>query len=805
MLRSALLATVSVVILATGSTASAQTSPASANGTTLGEIVVTANRREQKLQDVGISVAAISGVQLRDKGLSSSTDLLQLTPGIYASGSLAGQSQQFTIRGVTQSDFNDAIEAPVAVYVDDIYMTAPQGQTMALFDVARVEILKGPQGTLFGRNATGGLVNTLVVEPELHRYGGYLDANYGRFNEAKVEGAVNLPLGENAAVRLSGYYGHIDNYWKNRYPAGVAPGSALNFGPAGPSPCCQDEGGNSTYAGRLQIKWEPTDRLRIRLTGQAAEQDLSTAPYTVAGTIGTFDAQGRLIQSDRVSPTETRLGIGPDGGNYTNFGVIPFAGIGSPSGQRVPGATWFGYVPLDPDHVELSSDYALRRLNVAQGAMGAIHLDYDLGGAQLTSITGYQRFKKQFLMDGDGSPNNLFLFGTKADTRAVSQEVRLSGKSADLRWQAGVYYLDIDAHTTQGLLGPKGSLYSMLFGLAATGVDGVDVLRLKTQSGSLFGQVEYDFAPKWTIILGGRLIREHQDYTFSSFAALNTDDYAVDDQVALFPLAPPYANKRTKTLWAGKAQLEYRPQEHLLIYAGVNRSVKGGSYNAPAPDGSPPLSPSQMAYGPETLINYEGGFKYGTSRFSVNGSAFYYDYRDYQAFLFENASGFVQNVNSKVYGLEGEIGAQLTDDLRMTLAGSYTHAEIKNFEVAPGVERTVRPTYAPRVQVNADLTYVAPTEIYGGRVTFDAQANYASGFYHNLRNFNSDWFSGRTLLNLNANWSQGPTGLRLGVYAENLLDKRYGVIGFDSTALFGGNIESFGKPRTFGGRIGYTF
>ena len=769
------------------------------------EVVVTANRREERLQNVGISVAAVSGQQLRDKGLSSTTDLSQLTPGVYASGSLGGQSQQFTIRGVTQSDFNDAIEAPVAVYVDDIYMTSQQGQTMALFDVARVEILKGPQGTLFGRNATGGLVNTLVVQPELNRYGGYLDLNYGRFNEAKTEGALNLPLGENAALRVSGYYGHMDNYWSNHYPAGAASGASFNFGGSGPSPCCQDEGGNSTYAGRVQLKYEPTDRLTVRFSGQAAEQDLSSAPYTSVATIGTFDAQGRLIQSDRASPTETRLGIGPNGANYTNFAVIPFAAAGSPSGNRVPGATWFGYVPLSPNSLSLSSDYARSQLNLARGVVGAIHIDYDLGGAQLTSITGYQHFKKQFLMDADGSPANLFLFGTKADTRAISEEVRLSGKTKDLRWTTGLYYLDIDARTTQGILGPKGSLFAGLFGLSPVGVDAVDVLRLKTQSGSIFGQIEYDFAPKLTLVLGGRLISEHQDYSFASIAAQNLDDFAVDDSVSMFPLQPSYANKRTRTLWAAKAQLEYRPIEHLLIYAGVNRGVKGGSYNAPLPDGSAPLPASQMAYGPETLINYESGFKYGTYRLSVNGSAFYYDYQNYQAFLFENSSGFVQNINSQVYGADFDIAGQLTDDLRATLGGSYTHGEIKNFEIAPGVRRNVRPAYAPRVQVSADLTYKVPVDIHGGRLTLDAQANYASGFYHNIRNFNSDWFAGRTLVNLNANWSQGPKGLRVGAYAENLLDERYGVIGFDSTSVFGGNIESFGKPRTYGIRVGYVF
>ncbi|HKX77881.1 MAG TPA: TonB-dependent receptor [Novosphingobium sp.] len=772
------------------------------------DIVVTAQRRAQNVQDVGIAIAAFSGETLKALGLSSSTDLAQLTPGIYISGSLAGQSQQFTVRGVTQSDFSDAIEAPVAVYVDDVYVPTQQGQTLALFDVQRVEVLKGPQGTLFGRNATGGLVHNVVAQPILNETGGFVDMSYARFNEVKVEGAVNLPLASNAAVRVSGFYNRIDNYWKNVYPAGLAAGAPANFGPPGaqPTPCCQDEGGGETYAGRAQLKVEPTDDLVIRLSASAARQRLSSAPYTSSAVIGTFDAQDRLIQSDRVSPGETRLAIGPDGSNYTNFAVIPFAGAAFPGdGTRAPGATWFGYTPRDPKDLELSADYARNRLNRANAWTGAAHIDYDLGGVSIASITAYQHYTKRFLMDADGTPNNLFLFGTHADTDAWSQEIRLSGSSEGFRWVAGAFYLDIDANVTQGLLGPRGSLLAAVFGLQAVGVDAINVVNLKTKSLSGFGQIEYEFADKWTVVLGGRLIREHQRYDFVSFAAQNQDDYEIDSAVALFPTLPSFNDRRTKTLWAGKAQLEYRPTSDLLVYAGVNRGVKGGSYNAPLADGSPPLAPSQIPYGAETLYNYESGFKFGDRLFSLNASVYYYDYKNYQAFLFKSISGFVQNVDAKTYGLDVDAAVQLTDSLRATLGGSYAHASIKNFEIAPGVFKTVRPTYAPRKQLSASLNYQLPQPVAGGTLSFNAQASYASGFYHNIRNFHSDWFEGRTLANFSVNWSEGDNGLRLTAFLNNAFDKRYGVIGFDSTPNCGCNIESFGKPRSYGVSAGYRF
>lgn len=164
-----------------------------------GEIVVTAQRREQSMQDVGIAVAAYSGDALKAMGLSKTTDIALFTPGLFVSGSIGGQTQQFSVRGVTQSDFNDAVEAPVAVYIDDVYVSTQQGQTLALFDVGRVEVLKGPQGTLFGRNATGGLVHTVVAKPSTDALGGYFDLTYARFNEIKTEAAINVPLSSTAA------------------------------------------------------------------------------------------------------------------------------------------------------------------------------------------------------------------------------------------------------------------------------------------------------------------------------------------------------------------------------------------------------------------------------------------------------------------------------------------------------------------------------------------------------------------------------------------------------------------------------
>ena len=769
-----------------------------------GEIVVTAQRREQSLQDVGIAVAAFSGETLKGLGLSSSTDVAQITPGVYVSGSYGGQTQQFTIRGVTQSDYSDSLETPVAVYVDDVYVPTQQGQTLALFDIQRVEILKGPQGTLFGRNATGGLVNTLVVQPDTHALGGYADLTYARFNEVKAEGAINLPLASTAALRVSGYYDRLGASWKNRFPEGMVAGAPLNFGPHGVdmTGCCKDLGGARTYAGRVQLKLEPAPGLTIRLSGSGADQKMSTSPYTTVPAIGTYDAQNRLVQADRASPTETRIAIGPGGGNYTGPGVMPFALFAFPgNGARAPGATWFGFVPLDADDLELSADYAIKGLNSASVWSASAHVDYDLGSVKIASITAYQHHKKMFLLQ-DGMPVNGFGGAADARTTAFSQELRASGGSRGLLWTAGVYYLDNLVHSGKGLLGPTGSIVGAVFG-RPDGIELNSLARLHTRSLSGFGQVEIGLADKWTLILGGRIIRQSDTYHIVMNAYKNLDDYKFDTDVVLFPYAAPYNDKRTNTLWAGKAQIEYRPFDKMLVYAGINRGVKGGAYNAPGP--GTPLTRDQMSYDPETLINYEGGFKYGDRSFALNASAFYYDYKDYQTFLFVNTSGYVQNIDSKIYGIDVDTAIQLAEGLRTTLGFSYSHGEIKDFQVAPGIFRTVRPTFSPRTQATAAVNYEFPSDIAGGRLSLNALANYASGFYHNIRNFRADWFKGRTLLNLSASWSQAPEGLRVIAYLNNVFDKRYGQIGFSNAGVCGCNFETYGTPRTYGITVGYRF
>ncbi len=197
-------------LAAGGSLASAQTADGSGEAPVAAppregetaDIVVTANRRSQNLQDVAMSVSALGTEELVRLNVQSGADIVRVTPGVFLSSSAAGQSQQYSIRGVTQNDFNDIFEGPIAVYYDDTYVPSLQGQVFGTFDLERVEVLKGPQGTLFGKNATGGLIHFIPRRPT-KEVEGFGEISYGRFNSIRAEGAVRCRAMSVRAPRCS--------------------------------------------------------------------------------------------------------------------------------------------------------------------------------------------------------------------------------------------------------------------------------------------------------------------------------------------------------------------------------------------------------------------------------------------------------------------------------------------------------------------------------------------------------------------------------------------------------------------------
>ena len=396
-----------------------------AAGDQLETIVVTAQRREEDLQRVGITVTALGGSLLREQGIQNTIDIARFVPGLFISGNGAGENSQFSIRGVTQNDFADTAEGPVAVYVDESYIPNLQGQNFGLFDIDRVEVLKGPQGTLFGRNATGGLVSYVIKKPT-DTPTGLVDLTYGSFNQVRVDGGVGGPIAEGLTGRVSFFWNSHDPVWKNVYPQGEPAGIPVG---APPSPCCQDLGGLDGGAGRVQLQYKPDDDLTVRLLAAYNHQSTSTAPYTSVPTVPVVNGNGAVVGGFFASPTETRTGVGPNGANYAGFGGAP------PS--RLPGADWFGFIAPNPQSLKLSEDFARSNLDYSESYDVGLHVTYNLGDIKLVSISSFRQFSKLGELDADSTPVNFLDEGSKGSATDFSEEARLESSSDVLDWTGG--------------------------------------------------------------------------------------------------------------------------------------------------------------------------------------------------------------------------------------------------------------------------------------------------------------------------------------------------------------------------------
>ena len=432
---------------------------ASAIAQVLEEILVTAQKREQNLQDVGISVSAFSGQQLAELGMLSVSDIVAQTPNVtFVSPFGEGNNIAFTLRGVGLNDFSEHNEAPGAVYVDGVYQGTLAGANFQLFDLDRVEVLRGPQGTLFGRNTSAGLVQYITRkpgdEPEARA-----ELTVGEFSQTRFEGAVGGPLGDVAAGRLSALYHKHDGYRPSRTP-GV-----------------EDASETDAYAVRGQLKWTPTDSLDLLLSAHYSKADQVANTYEHTST--TFLADGYTevyLPVDEVNP------------------ICEFVG-----GLTGPGQDCFGYRDTDNDVYATDNDREPFLDLEVSGA--SLTLDWALDAIEITSITAYESVDKSFGEDTDMGPVPAIAVSNPVDSAQWSQELRASSDAEGNRWTAGLYYFDRDIDT--------GSRTD------ASGIGLVDddtVTEYQTESWSVFGQYEWGFAENLTLILGGRYFSEDQDF-----------------------------------------------------------------------------------------------------------------------------------------------------------------------------------------------------------------------------------------------------------------------------------------------------
>jgi len=712
----------------------------------LQEVVVTAQKRAQNAQHVGISLAAYSAKDLAAAGVENLTDLAHLTPGLGLSGAFAGQNASISIRGVTQQDFNAISEGPNAVYIDGGYVGINNVASVGLFDIDRVEVLKGPQGTLFGRNATGGVLSITTNAPSATP-GGYAEYSYGSYNSNRFDGAITGPLlGDTLTGRLAVMYDHNGAYVTNLAPTGG------------------DLGGTTNWGARAEVDFKPSGDLDILFTGFLTRWTSSWGPYF------------------SLPETPVYTGAGPDERQINS--VPASASLLWPTNTS------------DPDTLTLDAHDAQSHGDSETMEGGNMRATYSRAGWTLTSISDYKAYGSALLLDDTALPLSLFDTPDYAHFASFSQEVRAYRDMGFLRLTDGAYYLYM--HTNQD---PGGQLIEPDLGGPAY-YQGY--ASLNTNSYAVFSQAEWDFAQRWTFILGGRYSDDRKQYHYVQYLCTSS---AICGNV----FYPNQYLSRDDGLATGKAELDYHPLRSMLVYASYNRGAKSGGFNYPLSSTSPTAQPpATLPYKPEYLTDYEAGFKseWLDRTLQLNGDAFYYDYKNFQSFiLLPPLTTYLRNNPATTRGAELSLIAKPLKGLTVSLSADYVHNQVKDVDIAalsgaPYYYTKEAPFTSPW-QGTATVRYEWP--LFGGKLAVQGDARFIGTYYFSLTNYTDTEQPQFTLYGADISWMSQDGHWSVSLNGSNLTDVRYKTVGFDIAGLFGEEQVAYGQPRWFMGQIGYYF
>ena len=627
-----------------------------------GDIVITANKREQNLNDVGMSVTAISGEVLAERRITSVQDIAAAVPGLKFAES-GTSTPIYTLRGIGFNEESLGVYPSVSVYTDEVPLPFPVLTLRAAIDLERIEALKGPQGTLFGQNATGGAINYIAAKPTRDlRYGA--DVSYGRFNYLNGNAFISGPMGDNAGFRLAVSAEDSDGWQRSL----TRPG---------------DKNGAQKYiSGRLTFTVNPSDALRLRAT-VTAWQDKSEpqAAQLIAVRAQTPDAVQAGVSAAPFGTSDPRSADWTTTANYVTFGN--FVG---------------GDFTIAPRTTPNLAPRSNRKF-----IQGSLRADYDLGDvATLTSITSYLDFDQNLYSDKDGTAQAVANIGPSfATIRSFSQELRIANAGkGPIRWVVGGNYENSRTEEDQTLTFANGSASrpDTIF----INTTGAGVLQ-KIRNYAVFANGEYDVSSALTVKLGGRYTKSRNradmctkgngdglvSYLFNLVAQGTLPDVpftpiGLNDCYVLNAQGNPgdhIIDTLSENNFSWRGGLDYKPNDDILFYANVSRGYKAGSF--------PTLTSADFkAYRPvvqESVTSYEAGFKASLAdrKIQFNGAAFLYDYTDKQSRgkvvdpIFDVLDTLSNVPKSKVLGAEAELIVRPATGLNLTASATYLDSKVK--------------------------------------------------------------------------------------------------------------------------------
>lgn len=744
-------------------------------------IVITAQKREENVQRAALSITALSGATIAKNKILTLSDLASSVSGVSFTQN-SPQSNEINIRGVVNTRLSSpTADQSVSTFVDDVYVSRSGNLNSAFYDLARIEILRGPQGVLLGKNVAGGAINVISAAPSFNS-SGYVTLTYGNYNHKQASGYFTGPLGDQFAARISfqgiqhsGYARDILHQTDLENLDSIQARAQLLFRPT-----------NSDFRASLIIDASRDHSDGINRVGIAALPGVrpwSTARSRLAAILG------------RPLSVRESLPSWPT-----------FLGNATPS-------------PQDATH---------KNFNII------LRMEKDvMRDVRLTSITGLRESRAYTLYDQSGfAPSNPYnITSTLLFTEPVnfieqdhqlSQELRLASVRPDDRfdWIVGAYYLHTKVHQfnrfwgeTQyqpgppGIPGVSGALPPGALGVLS-GESHWDDTGI-SEDKAVFGRVGFKILPILKIDVGARYTKDHKHGNQAGFVIARGDRFVPTDPTSLTPLALPVGTNSFTTPYGDKwhkltkeATLTFTPTEGILAYATYSTGFKGGGFQNDAPNAFAARTP----YNPESVVNYEAGLKteFWRHRVRANVSVFKMKYSDLQVQQTSAAClcNIINNASSAgIKGIEGELQFAPVHGFRAWATGSYLTAKYNVFIDTNGNNNTGHFLQrTPRWQTAVGAEVIMGSGEWRDAFTARVSYRYQAKMFWAPDNLNIE--KGYGLVDARASLKLPHRDVTISAYAKNITNKLYRV---NIISFFGDEVSSFGQPRTYGVEVGFGF
>ena len=746
----------------------------------LEEVLVTAEKRSQNIQDVPLSVAAIGGNDIKVGKVTGLNDIAMKVPGVAFNQFNVGGPRIY-IRGIGNSSDSAASDQAVGVFLDEVYIGRTGGVGFDLFDLERIEILRGPQGTLYGKNTSGGAINIVTTRPSQEDEV-RLSASAGNYDMTNFQGMVNGGITDTISGKLVAQYSQRDGYGKNV----ITEDQITTLGDLSNSRYI----GKSIGAAGSGDELDDADKRAVR--GQLLFDLSDTMSLLVGGDYSRDKSNGTCRHLQNLDDAVQGLGV------FWELGMS----------QKYKN-----------DDRNCSTQFNVDQKRDNSGLMA--RFEWDLGWADVLSISAWRESDYNFVDDltgiplldlsapspegvplppGSWTPPENVVNGVDENASQYSQEFRLTGSHDSLDWVAGAFYMEEDVDRKEEYYTQYNTLLQGGFGLAGIG-DVLFTQKNKTTSMALYAQVDWHFTEQWTLTYGGRYSYDKKKITQD---AIDLMGGGVPTGVPLilpeFP-APVKADDDWSD-YTNKVSVSYQPNDDMMLYATYSQGYKSGAF--PSQANQPEVAGTPVD--PETVDNYELGMKstWWDNRIQFNVTLYDMDYSDLQVFELNSRLLLVlSSAQATSKGVDVDFNIALMENLTLSTSYNYSDATYDEYTSSGGAVYDGNDmVYAPNSAFAVDLDYRYDIGS-AGALDFNVSYNWKDDYYTSPSNAEKTKQDDIGLLGASITWSSSDESWSASVWGKNLDDEQQiASLIVDPTAI---TSESYMAPRTYGVTVTKSF